>query len=54
MKIKVIREEIIRAYNELMKCPCCGEIGDHTCGCSPEIYEQRKEEIILEVESYDH
>ena len=48
MKIKVSRKEIIRAYNELMKCPCCGEVGNHSCGCSPEVYMQTIEEIVID------
>jgi hypothetical protein len=51
-KMVVKREEIERAYLELTKCPCCGYKGfdSHSCGCSPEVYQNRIQEIEVEGE----
>ncbi|KKM06316.1 hypothetical protein LCGC14_1745250 [marine sediment metagenome] len=51
-KAKITKQELERAYLEINKCPCCGYKGfeAHTCGCGPEVFENRPTEIKVEVE----
>ena len=52
MKIKLTRKQIEDASYELTKCPCCGHKGfnNHSCGCSPEVFNNRINEIEIEID----
>ena len=50
MKAIITREELERAYKEINRCPCCGSTDPmHSCGCSPEVFQNRLNEIEVNV-----
>ena len=52
MKVIITREELEKAVKKINKCPCCGSMEfEHTCGGSPEVFENRSNEIEIEVKS---
>jgi len=51
MKAIITKEELIRAYTEINRCPCCGSVEPvHTCACSPEVFENRPTTTEVEVQ----
>jgi len=50
MKAIITKEELERAYKEISVCPCCGSTEiQHSCSCSPEVFENRQKETEVEV-----